>query len=120
MPGGSRHNGGGAWKGIVSDERVVLTNRNTSLKYVKEFRRVKAAVKWQIWAALIIHLIMRYLKSESRWSGNYSRFVGIVSTAIWMKKYLGKLLQFYGTAPPLDSTDCSRNVPYLPGFEKAY
>ena len=164
-------------KGIVSDERVVLTDRNTSLKYAKEFRRVKAvveiggetremvfvtnnftwsartiadlyksrwaieilfkelkqtlqlqsfygtnanAVKWQIWAALIVHLIMRYLKFESRWSGSYSRFVGIVRTAIWMKKDLDKLLRFYGTAPPLDPDECGRNVPYLPGFEKAY
>ena len=29
-------------KGVVSDERVVLTDRNTSLKCAKEFRRVKA------------------------------------------------------------------------------
>ena len=164
-------------KGIVSDERVVLSDWNTSRKYGKEFRRVKAvveidgehremvfvtnnftwsantiadlyksrwaiellfkelkqtlqlqsfygtnanAVKWQIWAALIVHLVMRYLKFESRWSGSYSRFVGIVRTAIWMKKDLGNLLRFYGTAPPLDSDECSRNVPYLPGFEKTY
>lgn len=167
----------GLGDGIMSDERVVLTDPNTSLKYVREFRRVKAvvevggefremvfvtnnfvwsartiadlyksrwtieilfkelkrtlqlqsfygtnanAVKWQIWAALIVHLVMRYLKFESQWSGSYSRFVGIVRTAIWLKKDLGKLLRFYGTAPPLDPAEDGGNVPYLPGFEKAY
>jgi hypothetical protein len=63
---------------------------------------------------------MRYLKFESRWTGSYSRLVGIVRTAIWLKKDLDKLLRFYGTAPPLCPDERSRNVPYLPGFEKAY
>jgi hypothetical protein len=167
----------GLGDGVLSDERVVLTDPDTVCKYAKEFRRIRVvvevdgrpaemafvtnnfawsartvadlyksrwtievlfkeikqtlqlqsfygtnanAVKWQIWSALIVHLVMRYLKFESRWCGSYSRFVGIVRTAIWMKKDLDKLLRFYGTAPPPDLDECSRNVPYLPGFEKAY
>ena len=78
------------------------------------------AVKWQIWAALIVHLIMRYLKFESRWTGSYSRFVGILRTAIWLKRDLNMLLKFYGTAPPIDSSKNSQDIPYLPGFERTY
>ena len=78
------------------------------------------AVRWQIWAALIVHLILRYQSFLSKWRGSYSRFVGIIRTAIWLKKDLDKLLQFYGTAPPVVSTARARNIPYLPGFEKAY
>lgn len=78
------------------------------------------AVKWQIWAALIVHLILRYQSFLSKWRGSYSRFVGIVRTAIWLKKDLDKLLQFYGTAPPVVSKARAGNIPYLPGFEKAY
>lgn len=44
----------------------------------------------------------------------------IIRTAIWLKKDLDKLLQFYGTAPPAVSGAGARNIPYLPGFEKAY
>ena len=163
--------------GIVSDERVVLANRFTKLKYTSSVRRVKAiveidrqkremvfvtnnftwsartiadlyksrwtvellfkelkqtlqlqsfygtnanAVKWQIWAALIVHLILRYLSYLSKWRGSYSRFVGIVRTAIWMKMDLARLLCFYGTAPPVVSKAHTGNIPYLPGFEKAY
>lgn len=78
------------------------------------------AVTWQIWAALIVHLVMRYLSFLSKWSGSYSRFVGIVRTSIWLKKDLDKILQFYGTAPPWSDDASVRNVPYLPGFEKTY
>ena len=163
--------------GIVSDERVVLANRFTKLKYTSSVRRVKAiveidrqkremvfvtnnftwsartiadlyksrwtvellfkelkqtlqlqsfygtnanAVKWQIWAALIVHLILRYQSHLSKWRGSYSRFVGIVRTAIWMKMDLARLLRFYGTAPPVISKVRAGSIPYLPGFEKAY
>ena len=78
------------------------------------------AVKWQIWAALIVHLILRYLAFLSRWRGSYSRFVGIVRTAIWMKTDLGLLLRFYGIAPPDSKARNTVEAPYLPGFEKAY
>lgn len=78
------------------------------------------AVKWQIWAALIVHLILRYLAFLSQWRGSYSRFVGIVRTAIWMRTDLGLLLRFYGTAPPDPKASNAVEAPYLPGFEKAY
>lgn len=78
------------------------------------------AVKWQIWAALIVHLILRYLAFISQWRGSYSRFVGVMRTAIWMKTDLDLLLRFYGTAPPALKTPNAIAAPYLPGFEKAY
>ena len=78
------------------------------------------AVKWQIWAALVVHLILRYLKFESKWSGSYTRFVGIVRTAIWLKKDIWEILRLYGTAPPCQDCGDAREIPYLPGFEKAY
>lgn len=78
------------------------------------------AVQWQIWAALIVHLVLRYLAFKSQWCGSYSRFVGLVRTAIWMKTDLGKLFVFYGIAPPQKSDSSYATPPYLPGFEKAY
>jgi len=78
------------------------------------------AVRWQIWSALIVHLVLRYMRFLSQWSGSYTRFVGIVRTAIWLKKDFASLLAAYGTAPPVLGTQRAQNVPYLPGFEKAY
>ena len=78
------------------------------------------AVQWQIWAALIVHLVLRYLAFKSRWCGSYSRFVGLVRTAVWMKTDLDNLLTFYGIAPPGKQADVPTGKPYLPGFEKIY
>ena len=78
------------------------------------------AVQWQIWAALIVHLVLRYLAFKSRWCGSYSRFVGLIRTAIWMKTDLETLLVFYGIAPPPETHKIRIKAPYLPGFEKAY
>lgn len=78
------------------------------------------AVRWQIWSALIVHLVMRYMRFLSRWTGSYTRFVGIMRTAIWMKVDIDDLLRLYGTAPPRIRKRDTRNIPYLPGFEKIY
>jgi len=167
----------GLMDGIVSDERVELSNYYTRKKYGKPFRRIRAnvetggvrremvfvtnnftwsartvaelykarwnvellfkelkqtlqlqsfygtnenAVKWQIWAALIVHLVLRYMKFVSGWNGSYTRFVGIVRTAIWVKRDIDGLLRFYGTAGPPRPDDNAETAPYLPGFEKPY
>jgi len=77
------------------------------------------AVKWQIWAALVVRLVLRYMKFLSKWSGSYTRFVGIVRTAIWVRRDVDEMLRFYGTAGPPDPGAGTASMPYLPGFEKA-
>ena len=78
------------------------------------------AVKWRIWAALIVHLILRYFAFPSKWHGGYSRFAGIIRTAIWVKTDLEMLLKFYCIAGPPFELDKSQEAPSLPGFEKQY
>lgn len=80
----------------------------------------ETAVKWQIWTALIVHLILRFMQHISRWKSSYSRLVGIVRAAMWMKIDLLQTLISYGTAPP--SNTIKPNVVYLvlPGFEKYF
>ena len=78
------------------------------------------AVKWQIWAALLTHLIMRYIKFKSRASCSYSRFVAFIRAVTWLKRDLMQSLWFYGIAPPPENVVQFENVPYLPGFEKMF
>ena len=77
-------------------------------------------VQWQIWAALLTHLIMRYIKFKSRASCSYSRFVAFIRAVTWLKKDLMQSLWFYGIAPPLENQVQLENAPYLPGFEKMF
>lgn len=78
------------------------------------------AVQWQIWAALLTHLIVRYIKFKSRAVCSYSRFVAFIRAVTWLKKDLLEILRSYGIAPPLESTPSPPNAPYLPGFEKIF
>lgn len=78
------------------------------------------AVQWQIWAALLTHLIVRYIKFKSRAACSYSRFVAFIRAVVWLKKDLMEILRSYGIAPPLENAFTPANMPCLPGFEKIF
>lgn len=78
------------------------------------------AVQWQIWAALLTHLCLRYIKFQSRVNCSYSRFVAFIRAIVWLKKDLLEILRSYGIAPPLENSPKATNAPYLPGFEKIF
>ena len=56
------------------------------------------AVRWQIWMALLVYLLLRYLAFLSNWSHSFSRLFALVRTCLWRKWDLLKLLARYGTA----------------------
>ena len=74
------------------------------------------AVKWQVWTALLAHLLLRFIKHLSRWRGSFSRLVGIVRSAVWMRVDLLQTLRSYGTAPPPETRPEDPRCPYLPGL----
>ena len=78
------------------------------------------AVQWQIWVALLTHLILRYIKFKSRAVCSYSRFVAFIRTVTWLKKDLLDVLYSYGIAPPPENWRAKENTPYFPGFEKYF
>ena len=78
------------------------------------------AVQWQIWTALLAHMLLRYLAWLSLWKGSYTRFVSIAKAAVWERTDLMKLFQFYGPAPPAKEGRRNTEAPYLPGFERIY
>lgn len=63
------------------------------------FLRTSAnAVRWQVWAALLSYLLLRYLAFLSEWSHSFSRLFTLVRTCLWKKWDLLGLLKIYGTA----------------------
>jgi len=56
------------------------------------------AVRWQIWTALLVYLLLRYLAFLSDWSHSFSRLFALVRTCLWRKWDLLDLLALYGTA----------------------
>ena len=56
------------------------------------------AVRWQVWTAWLVYLLLRYLAFLSNWSHSFSRLFAVVRTCLWRKWDLLNLLGRYGTA----------------------
>jgi hypothetical protein len=56
------------------------------------------AVRWQVWTALLVYLLLRYLAFLSEWSHSFSRLFTILRACLWKKWDLLELLRRYGTA----------------------
>ena len=56
------------------------------------------AVRWQVWTALLVHLLLRYLAFLANWAHSFSRLFAIIRTGLWRKWDLLKLRAHHGTA----------------------
>ncbi|MDD2708258.1 MAG: transposase [Verrucomicrobiae bacterium] len=56
------------------------------------------AVRWQIWMALLVYLLIRLHAFLSKWGQSFNRLVTLLRSALWLKLDLISLLDNYGTA----------------------
>jgi hypothetical protein len=70
------------------------------------------AVRWQVWTALLVYLLLRYVAFLSDWSHSFSRLFTVIRSSLWKKWDLLALLRIYGTA--------DGHFRYLASPEQAY
>ena len=58
----------------------------------------KHAIRWQLWAALLLYVLMRFLGRTTDWAHSFSRLIAIVRGVVWDRIDLHALLRSYGTA----------------------
>lgn len=58
------------------------------------------AVHWQIWMALLLYVLLRYLAFLSNWQQSFTRLWALCRSGLWRKIDLLELLRGYGTAAP--------------------
>jgi hypothetical protein len=76
------------------------------------------AVKWQVWTALLVHLLLRFLAWQSRWSHSFSRLVTYIRAALWLERDIYNLLKRCGTAGgDFRCLGCPEQA-WLPGFAR--
>jgi hypothetical protein len=75
------------------------------------------AVKWQVWTALLVHLLLRFLAWRERWAHTFTRLFTYVRAALWLRRDLAELLRRCGTAPERGGTTTPPRQSELPGFE---
>jgi len=160
-------------KRILSDELVVLKNKDSRANYPRPMRRVRAlvevegkeremefltnnlqwsagsvadlyrcrwqievffkqikqslqlcdflgnsanAVRWQVWTALLLYALMRFLCVISRWNHSFTKLFTLLRAALWRKIDLWDLLKFCGTAGGHFRYLATPQNAYLPGF----
>ena len=74
------------------------------------------AVRWQVWTALLVYLLLRYLAFLSEWAHSFTRLFAIVRASLWRKWDLLSLLARYGTAGGSFRYLGRPEQTYFPGF----
>lgn len=74
------------------------------------------AVRWQIWTALLVYLLLRYLSFLSEWKHSFTRLFTVIRACLWKKWDALSLLHLYGTADGPSRFIAKPEEAYLPGF----
>lgn len=57
-----------------------------------------SAVRWQIWTALLVYVLLRFLAFTNGWNHSFTCIFILIRSALWHRWDLSSLLQSYGTA----------------------
>jgi hypothetical protein len=74
------------------------------------------AVRWQVWIALLVYVLLRYLSYVSKWTHSFTRLFTIVRAVLWSRIDLLNLLSRYGTAKGSFRNLARPEQAYFPGF----
>ena len=74
------------------------------------------AVRWQVWTALLVYLLLRYLSYGANWAHSFTRLFTILRAVLWAKLDLPGLLACYGTANGKFRNLARPDQAYFPGF----
>ena len=77
----------------------------------------KNAIQWQLYAALLVYVLLRFQAFLSGWQHSFTRIFTLTRSAVWDKFELLDLLQFYGTAGGKWRMRTEPQTLYLPGFK---
>lgn len=76
----------------------------------------KNAVLWQVWTALLLYLLLRFLAFANHWRHGFKRFFCLMRSSLWDGFRLASLAAFCGTAGGLPASRAEPKQLYLPGF----
>lgn len=56
------------------------------------------AVRWQVWTALLVYILLRFHAFVTGWNHSFTRLFTLIRTTLWLKLDLMALLRSYGIA----------------------
>lgn len=76
----------------------------------------KEAIRWQLWSALLLYVLLRFLSQVGGWAHSFTRLFAMVRGVVWDRIDLFGLLGFYGTAGGRWRMRAVPEAAYLPGL----
>jgi hypothetical protein len=74
------------------------------------------AIKWQVWTALLVYVLLRYIAFITEWKHSFKRAYTMVRAILWSKVDVSKTMLSYGTANAPPAIKTAPDQAYLPGF----
>jgi hypothetical protein len=98
------------------DIEVFFKQVKQSLKLGSFLGHNANAVKWQVYTALMVYVLLRYMAHLSQWAHSFTRLFAVVRSTVWERIELLALLKSYGTASGRFRVLGALNQAWLPGF----
>lgn len=76
----------------------------------------KNAVLWQVWTALILYVLLRFLAFANSWRHGFKRLFCLLRSSVWDGVWIGSLASLCGTAGGAPAMRAAPELLYLPGF----
>lgn len=74
------------------------------------------AIEWQIWTALLVYLLLRFLHAQGRWSHSFTRLLTSLRAVFWQQRPLLEYIESYGTASGSFRMQWAPQQAFLPGI----
>jgi len=101
------------------DIEVFFKQVKQSLKLSGFLGHSANAVRWQVYAALLVYVLLRFFAHLSAWGHSFTRLFAVTRSALWERLDLLALLKSYGTASGHFRVIGALNDAWLPGFAPA-
>jgi hypothetical protein len=75
------------------------------------------AVRWQVFAALLVYVLLRFQAFLCHWAHSFTRLFAVIRSALWERLDLLALLKSYGTASARFPGDPPPQQPFFKGAE---
>jgi hypothetical protein len=98
------------------DIEVFFKQVKQSLKLTGFLGHSANAVRWQVYAALLVYVLLRYMAHLSDWGHSFTRLFAVTRSALWERLDLLALLKSHGTASGRMRVIGALDQAWLPGF----
>jgi Transposase DDE domain/Domain of unknown function (DUF4372) len=101
------------------DIEVFFKQIKQSLRLASFLGHSANAVRWQVFSALLVYVLLRFCAFLSSWGHSFIRLFAVVRSALWERVNLLALLKSYGTAGGSFRVLGALQQAWLPGFARA-